>query len=114
MVSQPYVDGITDTVSHGIASTLIAGQMAIAARRGGFSTWPPHRLHTASTPARYHARRVIAIKIMASSHTASVSPPPVSAVRITWPMSGGLAPSQAPASTRNHARQFREEAGRGR
>jgi hypothetical protein len=31
MVSQPYVDGITDTVSHGIASTLTAGQIAIAA-----------------------------------------------------------------------------------
>ena len=34
MVSQPYVDGITDTVPHGIASTLTAGQIAIAARRG--------------------------------------------------------------------------------
>ena len=32
MVSQPYVDGITDTVPHHIASTLTAGQ--IAARRG--------------------------------------------------------------------------------
>jgi len=31
MVSQPYVDGITDTVSHGITSTLTAGQIAIAA-----------------------------------------------------------------------------------
>ena len=31
MVSQPYVDGITDTVSHGIASTLTAGQIASAA-----------------------------------------------------------------------------------
>jgi len=31
MVSQPYVDAITDTVSHGIASTLTAGQIAIAA-----------------------------------------------------------------------------------
>jgi hypothetical protein len=30
MVSQPYVDGITDTVSHGIASTLTAGQIEIA------------------------------------------------------------------------------------
>jgi len=27
MVSQPYVDGITDTVSHGIASSLTAGQI---------------------------------------------------------------------------------------
>jgi len=26
MVSQPYIDGITDTVSHGIASTLTVGQ----------------------------------------------------------------------------------------
>ena len=31
MVSQPYVDGITDTVSHGITSTLTAGQIASAA-----------------------------------------------------------------------------------
>ena len=31
MVSQPYVDGITHTVSHGITSTLTAGQFAIAA-----------------------------------------------------------------------------------
>ena len=31
MVSQPYVDGITDTVPHGITSTLTAGQIAIAA-----------------------------------------------------------------------------------
>ena len=30
MVSQPYVDGITDTVTHGIASTLTAGQIEIA------------------------------------------------------------------------------------
>jgi hypothetical protein len=28
MMSQPYVDGITDTVPHGIASTLTAGQIA--------------------------------------------------------------------------------------
>jgi hypothetical protein len=28
MVSQPYVDGITDTVSHGIASSLTAGRIA--------------------------------------------------------------------------------------
>ena len=28
MVSQLYVDGITDTVPHGIASTLTAGQIA--------------------------------------------------------------------------------------
>jgi sarcosine oxidase gamma subunit len=28
MVSQPYVEGITDTVSHGIASGLIAAQIA--------------------------------------------------------------------------------------
>ena len=28
MVSQPYVDGITDTVPHDIASTLTAGQIA--------------------------------------------------------------------------------------
>ena len=33
MVSQTYVDGITDTVSHGVASTLTAGQIAIAAAR---------------------------------------------------------------------------------
>jgi hypothetical protein len=32
MASQPYVDGITDKVSHSIASGLTAGQ--IAARRG--------------------------------------------------------------------------------
>ncbi len=31
MVSQPYVDGITDTVPHDIASSLTAGQIAIAA-----------------------------------------------------------------------------------
>ena len=31
MMSQPYVDGITDTVPHGITSTLTAGQIAIAA-----------------------------------------------------------------------------------
>jgi hypothetical protein len=31
MVSQPYVDGITDTVPHAITSTLTAGQIAIAA-----------------------------------------------------------------------------------
>jgi hypothetical protein len=31
MVSQPYVDGITDTVTHGITSTLTAGQIDIAA-----------------------------------------------------------------------------------
>ena len=31
MVSQPYVDGITDTVSHGITSTLTACEIAIAA-----------------------------------------------------------------------------------
>jgi hypothetical protein len=29
MVSQPYVDGITDTVSHGIASSRTAGQIAV-------------------------------------------------------------------------------------
>jgi len=29
MVSQPYVDGIADTVSHGIASSLTAGQIAV-------------------------------------------------------------------------------------
>ena len=34
MVSQPYVDGITDTVSHGIASTLTAGQIADRGRPG--------------------------------------------------------------------------------
>ncbi len=28
MMSQPYVDGITDTVPHGIASSLPAGQLA--------------------------------------------------------------------------------------
>jgi hypothetical protein len=31
MVSQPYVDGITDTVPHDITSTLTAGQIASAA-----------------------------------------------------------------------------------
>jgi hypothetical protein len=30
MVSQLYVDGITDTVSHGITSTMTAGQIEIA------------------------------------------------------------------------------------
>jgi hypothetical protein len=30
MVSQLYVDGITDTVPHDIASTLTAGQIAVA------------------------------------------------------------------------------------
>jgi len=29
MMSQPYVDGITDTVPHHIASTLTAGQIAV-------------------------------------------------------------------------------------
>ncbi|HLM89023.1 MAG TPA: hypothetical protein VK284_08345 [Streptosporangiaceae bacterium] len=28
MISQPYVDGITDTVTHAIASSLTAGQIA--------------------------------------------------------------------------------------
>jgi hypothetical protein len=98
------------------------------ARHGGFSTWPPHRLHTASTPARYyrdtawacktrlprpHSRRVIAIKIMVSSHSASVSSPSIPDVHITWPMSAGLTPSQAPRVPGNHARQFREGPGRG-
>src|SRR6266404_5897496 len=78
---------------------------------GGVSIWPPHRVRTATTPARYHrdmalasktgmswplARRVIAMRTMACSHTASVSPPPPGpAVRITRPTSAGLAPSQA-------------------
>jgi hypothetical protein len=31
MVSQPYVNGITDTVRHGIASSLTASQIGIAA-----------------------------------------------------------------------------------
>jgi len=31
MVSQPYVDGITGTVSHGISSSLTASQIGIAA-----------------------------------------------------------------------------------
>ena len=39
MISQPYVDGITDTVPHDIASTLTAGryrgQREHAQRRGG-------------------------------------------------------------------------------
>ena len=30
MMSQPYVDGITDTVTHDIASSLTAGHIAIA------------------------------------------------------------------------------------
>ena len=30
MVSQPYVDGITDTVPHHIASPLTAGQIAVS------------------------------------------------------------------------------------
>ena len=29
MVSQPYVDGIADRVSHGVASSLTAGQIAV-------------------------------------------------------------------------------------
>ena len=29
MISQPYVDGITDTVTHAIASSLTAGQIAV-------------------------------------------------------------------------------------
>jgi hypothetical protein len=37
MVSQPYVDGITDTVPHGIASSLTAGQ--IAATGDTVSVW---------------------------------------------------------------------------
>ena len=36
MISQPYVDGITDTVPHGITSILTAGQIQIAA--GGQDT----------------------------------------------------------------------------
>ncbi len=35
LVSQPYVDGITDTVTHDIATTLTAGQ--ITAAQDGFS-----------------------------------------------------------------------------
>ena len=31
MVSQPYVDGITDTVPHGLASSLTASQIRISA-----------------------------------------------------------------------------------
>jgi len=31
MVAQPYIEGITDTVSHGIASGLTAGQIAAEA-----------------------------------------------------------------------------------
>ena len=38
MVSQPYVDGITDTVPHGIASSLTAGQIEITAG-GTVSVW---------------------------------------------------------------------------
>jgi hypothetical protein len=68
-------------------------------------------VRTATIPARYHrdmalacktgmpglhARRVTAMRTMASSHTASVSPPPpVPAVRITRPDVGGLARRQA-------------------
>ncbi len=37
MVSQPYVDGITDTVPHGITSTLTAGQIKIAAGKDTLS-----------------------------------------------------------------------------
>ena len=41
MMSQPYVDGITDTVPHHIASSLTAGQIAAgrghAQRLGGLS-----------------------------------------------------------------------------
>jgi len=37
MVSQPYVDGITDMVPHGIASSLTAGQ--IAATEDTVSVW---------------------------------------------------------------------------
>ena len=38
MVSQPYVDGMTGTVPHGITSTLTAGQIEIAAD-GTLSVW---------------------------------------------------------------------------
>ena len=37
MISQPYVDGITDTVPHDIASSLTAGQ--IAAGENTLSVW---------------------------------------------------------------------------
>ena len=37
MVSQPYVDGITDTVPHDIASTLTACQIASASGRDTLS-----------------------------------------------------------------------------
>jgi sarcosine oxidase gamma subunit len=37
MISQPYVDGITDTVAHGIASILTAGQIQITASQDTLS-----------------------------------------------------------------------------
>jgi hypothetical protein len=43
MVSQPYVDGITDTVPHGIASPLTAGQIAAAAGTISVSVVGPDR-----------------------------------------------------------------------
>ena len=44
MVSQPYVDGITDTVSHHIASPLTASQIAHPVTRwAGCSTMRPSR-----------------------------------------------------------------------
>ena len=45
MVSQPYVDGITDTVPHGVASILTAWQIQIAAGQDtlSVSVVPPDR-----------------------------------------------------------------------
>jgi hypothetical protein len=43
MVSPPYVDGITDKVSHGIASGMTAGQIAPGRSTIGVSVACPHR-----------------------------------------------------------------------
>jgi hypothetical protein len=43
MVSQPYVDGITDTVTHRIASPLTAGQIAAAEDTVSISVVCPDR-----------------------------------------------------------------------
>ena len=37
MVSQPYVDGITDTAPHSIASSLTAGRIAVGEDTGSVS-----------------------------------------------------------------------------
>ena len=43
MLSQPYVDGITDTVTHDLASSLTVGQIAVGGSRLTVSVICPDR-----------------------------------------------------------------------